>query len=257
MSLLWQESIRQTLTRLQVIWAEPEIAPFEIELKRLEKHTRPFCRHDPVRAYYILGLIATLKGSTQEMQDCFRIALLHSGQDEGVLDGYASCLGRLGLYSESKIQYEILYKNNATDMDYLAQLILTSLASASIQEAMRWIDHWSVLNPNKSFAQTDPIAKKTLFLQQNGISDNDIKKLRQRAFDVLAKENKFIKNIEYLVQDDHSEYMNHTSHTLEETEDMVRHFNQPLTKELSGQPALPQVAELVVLGSQLDGKRGS
>ncbi|MEO5346607.1 MAG: hypothetical protein H7834_09550 [Magnetococcus sp. YQC-9] len=192
------EILDNLLARLQGIWASPiESFRFEFELKRLEKVIGEFRRHEPVRAFYLLGLTATLLEEGEKMRAHFKNALWHSHNDPDVRHGYAACLARLGAIAEARDQYRILHKEEPEDLDVLAELIVTTLASGRIQEGVRQMSTWSRLNPSRPLEEAASIARNGALLERFGISDDDVERLQQLALRILEKERKEIKTINY------------------------------------------------------------
>ncbi|MBF0367915.1 MAG: hypothetical protein HQL52_00500 [Magnetococcales bacterium] len=247
-----QETWNRMLGRLQEIWTMADPAPFELELKRIEVLARDHRKYVPVRAYYLLGLIAALKHNPEMVKSAFKNALVHSSQDDDVQGGYAACLARLGHYSESRLIYKSLFKNNPKDLDYLAQLITTTLASGRIQEAMTWIEYWSRLSPRKPFDAAAKVAKKCQFLQKNGISDDAVEALRQHACQILEREGKSIKVIQYLGHPEHDPTYISADLVLDEPEEVVEVLNNKLKGSLAKAPTPPKIGELIVFGFTTD-----
>lgn len=235
------------LARLQGIWASPiPIERFEFELKRLEVTVGGFRRKEPTRAYYLLGLVATLKEDANAMRAYFKNALVHSHHDSDVRHGYGSCLARLGFFSESRQQYEALHEEFPEDLEVLSELIVSSLAAGRIQDGVRWIQHWSELNPDRPFEEAETIAKSGALLERFGISDDQVERLQSLAMGILEKERRDVKTINYRgVPDENPEWID-ASLVVDESEEVVKDLNGKLFHELSNSSTPRRVAELVV-----------
>ncbi|MBF0142754.1 MAG: hypothetical protein HQL57_09955 [Magnetococcales bacterium] len=245
---MWQQTeefLNLALGRLQEIWTEASIAPFELELMRLERGTKERCRKEPARAFYLLGLIATLRGNAMACRSHFNNAIRHSGDDCDVRQGFAAALGRMGLYSEAREQYEILHRRNPRDLDLLAELVVTSLASGRIQEAMAWIGQWTLLSPNHPFEEAESIAKKCAFLRRHQISDDDVESLQKIALGILDRENRSLRTINYLGCPEEDPDWITAELVLEESEEVVRDLNGRLKSVIASKSPPTGVAELV------------
>ncbi len=234
------------LARLQDMWvASVEVEMLEFELRRLEKATRAFCRTEPVRAYYLLGLLATLRGRAAETRSCFANALRHSGYDPEVRRGYGVCLVRLGYFSEARGQYEAIFAQDGEDLDVLAELIVTSLATGRIQEGVRWIQRWSTLNPDRPFEETESIAKSAALLEKFGISDDHVERLQRLALGILERESLDVKTIHYRgVPSDEPEWIA-ADMVVDESEEIVEGLNGKLSGLLTTNAPPPRLAEVI------------
>ena len=244
-----EEILDGALARLQGIWASPiHTGRFEFELKRLERIAAEHRRHDPVRAFYLLGLIATLKEDAEVMRGHFRNALLHSGDDTDVRHGFGACLARLGYYSEAREQYELLYRETPDDLDLLAELIVTSLAAGRIQDGVRWIQQWSKLNPDRPFEEAETISQSGALLEKFGISDDHVERLQGLAMGILERERKEVKTINYRgVPLENPEWIQ-ADLVVDESAAVVDELNGKLSTVLNRASTPPRVAEVVVFG---------
>ncbi|MBF0107670.1 MAG: hypothetical protein HQL76_00650 [Magnetococcales bacterium] len=247
MSDTTEQILDQVLARVQGIWASPiPVARFEFELKRLERIVKEYRRKEPTRAFYLLGLLATLMDDPERMRASFRNALAHSGNDFDVRHGFGSCLARLGFFSEARNQYELLYQDNPEDLDVLAELIVSSLAAGRIQEGVKWIQCWSELNPDRPFEEAETIARSGALLQKFGISDDQVERLQGLALRILEKERKEVKTINYRGMPEENPQWIDASLVLDEPEDVVDALNSKLASALSNTTTPRKVADLVV-----------
>ncbi|MBF0145638.1 MAG: hypothetical protein HQL84_06725 [Magnetococcales bacterium] len=242
-----EQVLDQVLARVQGIWASPiPTSRFEFELKRLVRVVKEYRRREPTRAFYLLGLLATLLEDPQTMRASFKNALVHSGNDFDVRHGFGSCLARLGFFSESRNQYEILYHENPEDLDVLAELIVSSLAAGRIQEGVKWIQCWSELNPDRPFEEAETIAKSGALLEKFGISDDQVERLQGLALKILEKERKEVKTINYRGMPEENPQWIDASLVLDEPADVVEELNSKLASALSSTATPRKVADLVV-----------
>ncbi|MBF0454175.1 MAG: hypothetical protein HQL72_05070 [Magnetococcales bacterium] len=254
MAINSQEILDDALTRLQGIWSSPfPLFRFELEIKRLEKVIKEHRRRDPVRAFYLLGLAATLRESKEEMRAHFNNALNHSGNDPDVRHGFAACLSRLGFYIEARKQYEILHNEDPEDLGVLAELIISALASGRIQDGVRWISHWSQVNPDRPFEEAETIEKSGALLEKFGISDDHVERLQSLAMTILEKERKEIKTINYRgIPEEDPEWIDANLVVDESDEEEVRRLNGQLNQMLASTPTPRRVAELLVFNFSSD-----
>lgn len=245
MTMQDNDILDDVLVHLQRIWVSPKTTDqFEFELRRMEKITRAFCRTEPIRAYYLLGLAATLRKDAETMRAHFINALRHSGQDPDVQRGYGACLTRLRFFTEAREQYEALYANNSEDLGILAELIITSLATGRIQDGVRWIQRWSELNPERPFGEAGAIAKNSALLEKHGISDDHIEHLQRLALSILEREQKDIKTINYRgVPLDDPEWIL-ADFVVEESDDVVKDLNGKLSSAVT-HASPPRMAEVL------------
>ncbi|MBF0161537.1 MAG: hypothetical protein HQL88_04540 [Magnetococcales bacterium] len=236
----------RVLARLQMLWSgSGECAPSEFELRRLERVVGGFCRTEPVRAYYLLGVLATLREDTGRMHACFRNALRHSGHDHSVRRGYGICLVRLRYFAEAREQYEAIFAQNNQDLDVLAELIVTSLATGRIREGVRWIQHWSRLHPDRPFEEADSIAKSAALLEKHGISDDHVERLQRLALGILEREFLSIQTIHYQgVPEEDPEWIS-ADLVVDESEEVVHGLNSKLSKVLHSQAPPPRLADVI------------
>lgn len=235
------------LARVQGIWASPiPTEHFSFELHRLVRVVKEHRRKEPMRAFYLLGLLATLQEDDQTMRSCFKNALIHSGNDFDVRHGFGSCLARLGFFSEARIQYETLFQENPDDLDVLAELIVATLASGRIQEGVKWIHCWSSLNPDRPFEEAETIAKSGALLEKFGVSDDQVERLQCLALKILEKERKEVKTINYRGMPEEDPQWIDASLVLDEPDDVVEDLNSKLASALSTTSTPRKVADLVV-----------
>ncbi|MBF0447521.1 MAG: hypothetical protein HQL67_04905 [Magnetococcales bacterium] len=248
-----QEILDDALTRLQGIWRSPiPLARFELEIVRLERVIKEFRRHEPVRAFYLLGLASTLRDDRESMRVHFNNALAHSGNDADVRHGFAACLSRLGFYAEARKQYEILYNDDQEDLGVLAELIISSLASGRIQDGVKWIGHWSQINPDRPFEEAETIAKSGALLEKFGISDDHVERLQSLAMNILEKECKEIKTINYRgVPEEDPEWID-ANLVLDDSEEEVERLNNQLNHLMACTPTPDRLAELLVFNFTKD-----
>ena len=242
-----QDILDTTLTRLQGIWKSPfPIFRFELEIKRIENSVMEYRRRDPIRAFYLLGLAATLQEDGLGMKSHFSNALIHSMNDSDVRHGFAACLSRLGFYAEARRQYEILYNGDPDDLAILAELIIASLASGRIQDGVRWIGDWSRLNPDRPFEEAATIVKSGALLERFGISDDHVEGLQLMAMKILAQECKEVKTINYRgIPEEDPEWID-ASLVLDDSEEEVERLNRQLNRMLSNSPTPRRIAEVLV-----------
>ncbi len=247
--MLTNQILDDALSRVQGIWASPiEISRFEFELRRLEKVVSEHRRMEPIRAFYLLGLIATLNEDHDTMRAHFNNALLHSGGDPDVRHGFGACLARLGFYSEAREQYEVLYDSSPDDLDLLAELIVSSLAAGRIQDGVRWIQRWSELNPDRPFEEAETISQSGALLEKFGISDDHVERLQGLAMSILERERKEVKTINYSgVPVDNPEWIK-ADLVVDESEEVVEELNGKLSSALNRNQTPRRVAEVVVFG---------
>ncbi|MBF0133852.1 MAG: hypothetical protein HQL75_14865 [Magnetococcales bacterium] len=242
-----EEVLDQILARVQGIWASPiPKERFQFELRRLEQIVQQYRRKEPTRAFYLLGLLATLREDDAGMRSCFRNALTHSGNDFDVRHGYGSCLARLGFFSEARVQYEILYQEDPEDLDVLAELIVSALAAGRIQEGVKWIHCWSEMNPDRPFEEAETIAKSGALLEKFGVSDDQVERLQALALKILEKERMEVKTINYRGMPEENPQWIDASLVLDEPEDVVEKLNSKLASVLSTNATPRRVADLVV-----------
>ncbi|MBF0428181.1 MAG: hypothetical protein HQL94_04600 [Magnetococcales bacterium] len=242
------EILDGVLARLQGIWASPiGVERFEFELKRLERVVGEYRRQEPVRAFYLLGLAATLQEDAKSMRSHFKNALWHSGNDPDVRHGYGACLARLGFFSESREQYQILYREDQGNLDLLAELIVTSLAAGRIQEGVRWIEEWSRYNPERPIEEAESIAKNGALLERFGVSDDDVERLQRLAMGILERESKEVKTINYTGMPPEDPQWISADLSVNEPEDVVEVLNHKLAGVFKSSTP-PKLAELVVFG---------
>ena len=234
------------LVRLQKIWGSPEKAKqFEFELRRLEKIVRAFCRTEPVRSYYLLGLAATLRDSSEAMRSHFANALRHSCYDPDVRRGYGACLVRLRYFSEAREQYEAIFAQDKEDMSVLAELIITSLATGRIHDGVRWIQRWSELSPERPFEEAGTIAKNSALLEKHGISDDHVERLQRLALAILDRERRNIKTINYRgVPLDDPEWIM-ADFVVDESAEVVNDLNGKLSSAITHVSTPPKMAEIL------------
>ncbi|MBF0191034.1 MAG: hypothetical protein HQL99_07770 [Magnetococcales bacterium] len=234
------------LARLQGLWASPiPMERFEFELKRLERVIGEHRRQEPVRSFYLLGLIATLQEKADLMRSCFKNALWHSHNDPDVRHGYGACLARLGQFFEAREQYRILYEDNPGDLDLLAELIVTTLATGRIQEGVRWMGEWSRINPARPIEEADSIAKNGALLERFGVSDDDLERLQRLALGILERERKDVKTINFTGIPPDDPCWIQADVVVDDTEEGVAVLNHKLA-DVCKIAAPPRLAELVV-----------
>lgn len=185
------------LERLQGLWSSSlALSQYELEVRGLERCVREYRRQDPVMAFYLLGLAATLRRKEKEVRSHFKNALIHSGYDPGVRCSYAACLSRMGLFQEACGEYEILHRQDPEDLGVLAELIVSSLAMGEIQSGLRWIDIWSRIRPVHASAETE-MSGKSRALETLTISADHVERLQSLALQILEKERKEIRTARY------------------------------------------------------------
>ncbi|MBF0181192.1 MAG: hypothetical protein HQM03_14310 [Magnetococcales bacterium] len=249
------EILDGVLARLQGIWASPIPADrFEFELKRLERVAREYRRQEPVRAFYLLGLAATLQEDTERMRAHFRNCLWHSGNDPDVRHGYGACLARLGYFSDAREQYRQLYDQDQGNLDLLAELIVTTLAAGRIQEGVRWIQEWSSINPERPIEEAEAIARNGALLERFGVSDDDVERLQKLAMGILERERTDVKTINYTGVPPEDPTWIQADLVVDESEEMVESLNHKLASVLNKNPSPPRLAELVVFSYSRDAK---
>ncbi|MBF0127340.1 MAG: hypothetical protein HQM02_09035 [Magnetococcales bacterium] len=250
-----EEILDGVLARLQGIWASPiSTERFEFELKRLERIAMEYRRQEPVRAFYLLGLVATLQEDARQMRAHFKNGLWHSDNDPDVRHGYGACLARLGFFSEAREQYQILYEENRGDLDLLAELIVTSLAAGRIQEGVRWIQEWSRLNPERPIEEAESIARNGALLERFGVSDDDVERLQKLATGILERERTDVKTINYTgIPPENPQWIS-ADLVVDESEEVVEALNHKLAGVLNKTASPPRLAELVVFGYSSDVK---
>lgn len=246
MAMRNSQILDDVLRRLQGVWASSlNVEWLDFELRRLEKIVRGFCRTDPVRAYYLLGLVATLRGDVPGTRACFANALRHSGHDTDVRRGYGVCLVRLRLFAEAREQYESILNQDGEDLDVLAELIVTSLATGRIQEGVRWIQKWSELNPDRPFEEADNVAKSAALLERFGISDDHVERLQRLALGILERESMDVRTINYRgVPVEDPEWIS-ADLVVDESEEVVEGLNGKLSKVLTTNAPPPRLAEVI------------
>lgn len=242
------EILDGALSRLQGIWASPiPLERFEFELKRLERVVQGYRRQEPIRAFYLLGLTATLQEDHAKMHAHFKNALWHSDNNADVRHGYGACLARLGCFSDAREQYHLLYQDNQGDLNLLAELIVTSLAAGRIQEGVRWIQEWSHFNPERPIEEADSIARNGALLERFGVSDDDVERLQKLAMGILERERKDVKTINYTgVPPENPQWIN-ADLVVDESEEVVEELNSKLARAYKSSSP-PKLAELVVFG---------
>lgn len=250
------EILDDVLARLQGIWRSPiPLARFEFELKRIEKIVKAFRRTQPVRAYYLLGLVSTLLDEGLEMRSHFKNAMRHSQNDPDVRHGFGTCLARLRYFSEAREQYERLFDLDQNDLDLLAELIITSLAAGRIQDGVRWIQKWSELNPERPFEEADTISKSGALLERFGISDDHVERLQGLALGILERERKDIKTINYRgVPLEDPEWISADMVLKDECDDVVQDLNGKLSHALTRTATPPRVANVIKFSYSTDAK---
>lgn len=240
------EILDGVLARLQGIWASPiGLERFEFELKRLERIAGEYRRQEPVRAFYLLALAATLQEDASKMRGYFKNALWHSDNDPDVRHGYGACLARLGYFSEAREQYQILYAEDSGDIDLLAELIVTSLAAGRIQEGVRWIQEWSRLNPDRPIEEAETIARNGALLERFGVCDDDVERLQKLAMGILERECKDVKTINYTGMPPEDPQWISADLVVDESEEVVEELNSKLAGIYKATTP-PRLAELVV-----------
>ncbi|MBF0461542.1 MAG: hypothetical protein HQL87_09115 [Magnetococcales bacterium] len=246
MAMRNDEILDNVLGRLQGIWVSSvDVAMLEFELRRLEKVVRAFCRKEPVRAYYLLGLLATLREDAGLMRSCFANALRHSGYDTDVRRGYGVCLARLRYFAEAREQYEAIFAEDEADLGILAELIVTSLATGRIQDGVRWIQRWSQLNPDRPLEETDAIAKSAALLERFGISDDHVERLQRLALGILERESLNVQTINYRgVPLDDPEWIA-ADLVVDESEEVIHGLNGKLSRVLTTNAPPPRLAEVI------------
>ncbi|NGZ05360.1 MAG: hypothetical protein G8237_03295 [Magnetococcales bacterium] len=239
------ERMDEILSRLQGIWASPiATSRFEFELKRLEREVEEQRRHEPIRAFYLLGLIATLQEEADKMQRHFKNALWHSNQDPDVRHGYGACLARMGHFSAAREQYRILYAQSPDDLNLLAELIMTTLATGRIQEGVRWMSEWSRLNPQRPMEEAVSIAKSSALLERFGVSDDDMERLQQLALNILERGKTTVKTINYTGMPADDPCWIQADLIIEEPTEVVESLNHRLA-EARKSATPPRLAELI------------
>jgi hypothetical protein len=243
----------QALTRLQGIWRSPvPLSQFDFEIRRLEKSILECRRKDPIRSFYLLGLAATLRDDKSGMRSHFNNALIHSGNGPDVRHGFAACLSRLGFYIDARKQYEILYQENPEDLSVLAELIISALASGRIQDGIHWISCWSKVSPGRPFKEAETIAKSGALLDKFGISDDHVEHLQTLAMNILEKERKEVKTINYRgIPEEEPEWID-ASLIVDDSEEEVERLNGQLNRMLASTPTPRRVAELLVFNFATD-----
>ncbi|MBF0195329.1 MAG: hypothetical protein HQL71_12275 [Magnetococcales bacterium] len=241
------EALDNALSRLQGIWSSPvPIFRFELEIRRLEKVISQYRRQEPIRAFYLLGLAATLREDKEDMRRFFFNSLTHSCNDPDVRHGYAACLSRMGFYQDARKQYEIIYLQDPQDLGVLAELIISSLASGRIQEGVKWIAQWSMLNPNRPFKEADTITKNGALLEKFGISDDQVEHLQSLAMKILDKECKQVKTINYRGIPEMAPERIDASLIVDDSPEEVKRLNGKLNRMLATAPTPRKVADVLV-----------
>ncbi|MBF0357146.1 MAG: hypothetical protein HQL70_00990 [Magnetococcales bacterium] len=252
-----QEVLDDALTRLQGIWSSPlPFFRFELEVKRLERVIKGYRQNDPIRAFYLLGLVATLQEDKDGMMNNFYNSLIHSNNDPDVRHGFAACLSRMGNYIEARKQYEIIYQHDQKDLGVLAELIISSLASGRIQEGVRWITRWSQINPERPFKEAESIAKNGALLEKFGISDDHVEHLQSLAMNILEKERKQIKTINYRGIPEVSPERIDATLIVDDSPEEVERLNSKLNKMMATSPTPGRVADVLVFNFVTDEASG-
>ncbi|MBF0183795.1 MAG: hypothetical protein HQM06_05300 [Magnetococcales bacterium] len=236
----------ESLASLQTIWASSAgLDRWEFELRRQEKIIRSFCRPSPVRAYYLLGLVATLRQDVANVHSCFRNALLHSAYDADIQRGYGICLVRLRYFAEAREQYEAILSRHGEDLETLAELIITSLATGRIREGVEWMQRWSHLNPDRPFDEMDAIAKSAALLERYGISDDHVERLQRLATAILARESLNVQSIHYRgVPLEDPEWIA-ADVIVDESAEVLEGLNGKLSRILQSNAPPPRLAEVI------------
>ncbi|MEO5339485.1 MAG: hypothetical protein H7837_03055 [Magnetococcus sp. MYC-9] len=246
MTMRSDEILDDVLIHLQEMWISTvDIEMLEFEMRRLEKIVRGFCRTEPVRAYYLLGLLATLRKEEVTMRSCFANALRHSGYDTHVRRGYGVCLMRLRFFSEARAQYEAIVAQDGEDLGILAELIVTSLATGRIQEGVRWIQRWSALNADRPFEEAEAVAKSAALLEKFGISDDHVERLQRLAMGILERELLDLKTIRYRgVPLEEPEWIA-ADLVVDGSDEVIEGLNGKLSKVLRSDAPPPRLAEVI------------
>ncbi len=250
-------ALDNALTLLQKLWSSSQ-APFMIEfqVRRQEKIIKEFRRHEPVRAFYLLGLAATLREDRKGMHGNFKNALIHSAYDIDVRHGYAACLSRMGMYADARKHYEIIHRKDPSDLSVLAELIISSLASGRVQDGVHWIGEWSKVNPNRPFQEAETIARSGALLERFGISDDHVERLQTLAMNILEKERKEIKTINYRGMPEEAPQWIDAQLVVDDSPEEVERLNGQLNRIMAGTSTPSRVADLLVFNFSTDEASG-
>ena len=158
----------------------------------------------------------------------------------------------MGFYIEARKQYEILHQHDPDDLGVLAELIISALASGRIQDGVRWIEHWSKINPNRPFEEAETIARSGALLEKFGISDDHVERLQFLAMNILEKERKEVKTINYRgIPDEEPKWID-ASLIVDDSREEVDRLNGKLNKMLACTPTPRRVAELLIFNFTTD-----
>ena len=127
----------------------PVEEPDELLLRRIEREARGLMTADPVGAHTVLGVLASLRGNTEDVRYHNHIALQQAGRTTDTLNNYSICLLQIGEAAEAFESAHEAFRGAPDNSVVLNQLLLAAIASAHFREACDLCDRWNASYPDR------------------------------------------------------------------------------------------------------------
>ena len=130
--------------------------PDDLVLRRIEREAQGLMAADAVGAHTALGVLASLRGSAEDVRYHNDIALQQSGRSADALNNYSVCLLQIGEAVEA-VEFAREASQRAPDNDVvLRQSILAAIESAHFREARDLCARWATLFPDRPVPYESP-----------------------------------------------------------------------------------------------------
>jgi len=178
---------------------------------KLRHQARIFEKQDPVRAYMILGMIATLEGQFDKMQAHYERAIALAPTYSAAHLNYITSLNSIGLFAKALHYSKALFYQVPDNLEALHLIITNAVFCCRLHEALTYLQKWYIINPLNDLNLAKLIEEGVRLLSEVGLSDDEAERMYQLAFTLLYKKNIVFKNvhIDYF-KDDSSECLVYT-----------------------------------------------
>ena len=130
--------------------------PGDLVLRRIEREAQGLMVADPVGAHTALGVLASLRGSAEDVRYHNDIALQQSGRSADALNNYSVCLLQIGEAVEAVEFAREAFQCAPDNGVVLRQSILAAIESAHFREARDLCGQWNTLFPNRPVPYESP-----------------------------------------------------------------------------------------------------
>ncbi|MBN1602656.1 MAG: hypothetical protein JW915_13695 [Chitinispirillaceae bacterium] len=121
----------------------------EFSLNKSKYEAERLISIDPVNAYVALGIINTLLGKEDEMNECYKIALEIAPTDSIAVHNYAVSLSRFAHFKEAFKILKDAYLKQSNNLGLLKDVLDYALFCGSFKEAKEFLISWNKLANRK------------------------------------------------------------------------------------------------------------